>query len=40
MDGANMVCKRDVFLSANLKPKFASGDDMFLLEDVLTNEVV
>lgn len=31
-NGANLACKRDLFLAANLKTDFASGDDMFLLE--------
>ncbi len=31
-NGANLACQRDLFLTANLKTEFASGDDMFLLE--------
>jgi len=31
-NGANLACRRDLFLAANLKTDFASGDDMFLLE--------
>jgi len=31
-NGANLACKCELFLAANLKTAFASGDDMFLLE--------
>ena len=31
-NGANLACRRDLFLASNLKTDFASGDDMFLLE--------
>lgn len=32
LNGANLACKRSVYLEANLVKNIASGDDMFLLE--------
>ncbi len=32
MNGANMLCSKALFLEANLRPEYSSGDDMFLLE--------
>ena len=32
LNGANLACKRDVYLNADLMNTIASGDDMFLLE--------
>nr|WP_319400590.1 glycosyltransferase [uncultured Carboxylicivirga sp.] len=37
LNGANLACKRSVYLNADLKTKIASGDDMFLLEWVKKN---
>lgn len=31
-NGANLMCSKELYLQANVKPLLASGDDMFLLE--------
>ncbi|WP_430814308.1 glycosyltransferase [Carboxylicivirga sp. RSCT41] len=31
-NGANIMCKKELYLKAQLQPQIASGDDMFLLE--------
>jgi cellulose synthase/poly-beta-1,6-N-acetylglucosamine synthase-like glycosyltransferase len=36
-NGANLLCKKELYLSAHLQPALASGDDMFLLEWMKSN---